>query len=292
MKKLYFVNNWGQTTESHVEDMKYATPGHSGEWKKVLTYTLNFDEADYYVIFEGVPNELKDKIDYSRAIYVQLEPPWLTQKNNFIAKQNLMYKIEYETMFGVAMWWSYVHFNTFAKSYPFHKNKKFSCIMSNKVMKEGHRLRLEFLRKYVRKYDNIDIFGWGLKSENLGKCFKTTLRREDTALGYKDYAYSFVCENGSYPNYATARLFDCVLNWSIPIYWGCSNLDKFFPKDSYYSFDVERNSIDELYEISQRPITKKIMIALEKAREVTLYEYNIWEVLYKIISGKILNEIF
>ena len=31
MKKLYLINNWGQTTGSHVEDMKYATPDHLGK---------------------------------------------------------------------------------------------------------------------------------------------------------------------------------------------------------------------------------------------------------------------
>ncbi len=286
MKKLYLINNWGQTTGSHVEDMKYATPDHLGKWKN-LEYTLNFNEADYYIIFEGVPLDLREHIDYSRSIYVQLEPPWLTHKDNFITKQNLMYKVEYESMFGVAMWWSYVPFNTFAEPYPFFKEKVFSCVMSNKIMKEGHRLRLEFLKKYVKKYNNIDIFGWGLKSENLGKCFVRTLHREDTAFGYKNYDYSFVCENGSYPNYATARLFDCILNRTIPIYWGCSNLDKYFPKDSYYAFDVQKNSIEELFEISQKPITKNNIIALQEAKKITLYEYNIWEVLHKIIEGKI-----
>jgi hypothetical protein len=287
MKKLYFINNWDQTTESHIEDMKYATPYHHGIWKNEITYTLNFSEADYFIIFEGIPIKYRDQVDYQRAIYVQLEPPWLTQKNDFIVQQNLIYRVMYETMFGVAMWWSYVPFIDFVELDSWSKPKKLSCLMSNKKMEEGHRLRLKFLKEYLKKYDNIDIFGWNLESENLGNCFKGTLPRTNTADAYNNYAYSFVCENGSYPNYATARLFDCVLNWSIPIYWGCSNLENYFPKESFYTINVLEDSVDKLYDISQRLITEKNLKALKEARALTLYEYNIWEILYKIIKGRI-----
>lgn len=284
MKKLYFINDWGQTTESHTEEMKYATPDHSGKWKE-LTCTLDFDEADYFIIFEKVPKEYASRIDYSRSIYVQLEPPWIT--HNWITpkiKRDLISSITYDTMFGVAMWWSYTSFNEFAGPNMYPKPGRLSCVMSNKKQTIGHRTRLEFLKKYVNKYADVDIFGWALGSEDFGNCFKGTLPRENTAGGYKDYIYSFVCENGSHPNYATARLFDCFLNWSIPIYWGCSDLEEYFPKKSFYAIDIYQDSIDKLHEISQRPVEPDNIIALKEARELTLYQYNIWEVLYKIIG--------
>jgi len=278
MIKLFFINNWGQTLESHIEDIKYATPNHSGIWKETLTYTLDLTETDYCVILEDIPSQYKGRIDYRRTIYIQLEPPWITKKNNFIEKQDLFSRVTYASMWGTAMWWSYIPFNHFAKHHSFSKTKNFSCLISNKQVTEGHCNRLKFLNEYQKKYNNLDRYGRGTSKE---------LSRADTAFAFKHYQYSLVCENGQYKNYATEKLFDCFLNWSMPIYWGATNVYDYFPKDSLYTIDVINDSVDKLYDITQKPITKENLDAMKEARELILYKYNMWEILYQMLKDKI-----
>jgi len=181
------------------------------------------------------------------------------------------------------MWWSYIPFNNF-NSMPYQKTKGISCLMSSKTMTEGHRTRLEFFKEYLQKYNNMDVYGRNLTKLDIGECFKGELPRENTDLAYKAYKYSFVCENGSIKNYITARFFDCMLNWSLPIYWGATNVYDYFPKDSLYTFDLRTESIDKLYEITQKPITEKNIKAMREARQLILHQYNVWERIYKIIT--------
>ncbi len=281
MIKLYFINNWKQPFKTTLIDLKYHTPNHDAVWKD-LTYTTSIEEADYFIIFEGLPPELKDKIDLSRTILIRLEPPWVKSSDPFLDQQKLLCNMNYESDFGVAMWWSYTPFHKFI-SMPYLKSRNASCLMSSKTMTEGHRTRLEFFKEYLQKYNNMDVYGRNLTKLDIGECFKGELPRENTDLAYKAYKYSFVCENGSLKNYATARIFDCILNWSIPIYWGATNIHDYFPKDSLYTFNVNIDSIDELYYVTQKPITKNNIEALRVARQSILFDYNIWERLFKVL---------
>ena len=103
------------------------------------------------------------------------------------------------------------------------------------------------------------------------------------ALG-SDYNYSLCFENSHIDNYFSEKFTDCILSWTIPIYWGCTNLDKYFPKDSYYEIDIfDKKSVDKVVEIINKPITQKNIEALEKARDLILNKYNIWATLENII---------
>jgi hypothetical protein len=72
----------------------------------------------------------------------------------------------------------------------------------------------------------------------------------------------------------------------MPIYWGCPNIEDFYPKDSYYTIDIEKpqEAIREISDIITRPVTKTNIEAIEYARNLLLYKYNIWPFLQEIIN--------
>ena len=75
------------------------------------------------------------------------------------------------------------------------------------------------------------------------------------------------------------------MSWTIPIYWGCKNIDIYFPKDCYYYIDInDENSVDKVIEIINTPITEKNIKALEKARELILEKYNVWDIVNDIVK--------
>jgi hypothetical protein len=46
--------------------------------------------------------------------------------------------------------------------------------------------------------------------------------------GLRDYRFSVTIENLRDVNYFTEKLIDCFLTGTVPIYWGCPNIESFF----------------------------------------------------------------
>lgn len=97
----------------------------------------------------------------------------------------------------------------------FEKTKLVSCIVSEKTMSAGHRLRLE-IAKQIEQSGQVDMYG---------KAFKYIPRKIDAL---KDYMFSFAMENDYYASYFTEKLHDCLLTGTIPIYLGAPNIGDFY----------------------------------------------------------------
>jgi hypothetical protein len=113
----------------------------------------------------------------------------------------------------------------------YEKNKLISFISSTKNFgAPGHKLR-DDVRKSV---DNkVDSYGKGHNDI-------------DSKLdGLKDYMFSIVIENSKFDYYFTEKIIDCFTTGTIPIYWGCPSIDKFFNKEGLFTF----NTIEELQKI-------------------------------------------
>ena len=91
-------------------------------------------------------------------------------------------------------------------------------------------------------------------------------------------------ENKNQYGYITEKIINPLIAGSIPIYWGCKNIDKYFPKDCYYNIDIfDENSYEKVIEIINKPITQKNIDALKEARKLILNKYNIWSTIENII---------
>ena len=101
----------------------------------------------------------------------------------------------------------------------YNKSKLVSMIASNKGYTEGHKRRLKVVEKYVEKYGQDDLFGWGLGKE---------LPLKEKSTGLKDYMFSFACENANYPTYFTEKLTDCFACGTIPVYYGTAGVAQYF----------------------------------------------------------------
>ena len=87
-------------------------------------------------------------------------------------------------------------------------------------------------------------------------------------------------------NYFSEKFTDCILSWTIPIYYGCPNIDKYFPKDCYYWLDITKDDcFDKLEYILNQPITTKQIDAIAEAREIILNKHNVWAVVEDIINN-------
>lgn len=288
MTNIIFYCNWGQSSEYLLERYKLMTKNNSGVWNNLIG-VVDINSADVIIFIEGIPNNFDLKL-LSKKKFICLPREPLVHKN--WEKFNLDTGFTYNNMIHVVTNPQFIDKNfDFLSSLEYNDHKKkFSAIISNKNYGIGYTLRRNLLIKMSRKYPSLcDIYGAGWSNE-LGNSYKGKLDgyhnkclTENTKFkGLIDYKYSLCIENCSIDNYFSEKITDAILCWTIPIYYGCTNISKYFPKDSYYEINInEEDCIEKIKEIIDRPITEKNFLALKEARDLILNKYNIWSVIEK-----------
>jgi hypothetical protein len=104
----------------------------------------------------------------------------------------------------------------------YEKSKLFSIISSSKKQTIGHNLRHKVINEYK---DIIDVYGRGYNPVKL----------KTEAL--KEYMFSITIENVKKDYYFTEKLIDCFMTGTIPIYYGCPSIDKFFDVNGVIVFN-------------------------------------------------------
>ena len=113
----------------------------------------------------------------------------------------------------------------------------FLCGLKNEL--EGHVLR-------------HNVYNTLSRVKHMGvKAIYSTFNRDGdyfNDINGKDYIfntsqYSIVIENSRHRNYFTEKLIDSFMSLTIPIYWGCPNINDYFDGSGIITF----NNIDELY---------------------------------------------
>lgn len=291
MIKIAFIcSTTGKSSAVLLDLWGYQTLNGLGTWKNIQGVT-DLKEADYFVVIERIQSDLLSKIDISKIIYFQCEPTGLHKDNKALIdkyKDKFFRYFDYTNYRQPTFWWTRTPFIKLSNSGYNVKTKNLSCLMSTKNIKRmpGYTLRLNFLDQFIKKYgEYIDVYGRGTETKK-HPAYKGTLNENklDNSKAFSDYKYTFLCENSSEKNHFSDRINDCILNWSIPIYWGATNIYDYYPKDSLYTIDITKDSIDKLYKLSQKPVTIQNIEALKKARELIMYKYNIWEKIYQTIK--------
>ncbi len=100
------------------------------------------------------------------------------------------------------------------------KTRMTSLIASAKRKSSGHQLRHEVARWADGSRRDVDVIGRG---------YKPFAAKSE---GLAPYRFSVVVENVREPNYFSEKLLDAVLCDTVPIYWGCPNLEQFMDPEA------------------------------------------------------------
>lgn len=300
MYKIFFSSNWGEEGKVLLNRMSWMTENNSGIWNNKIQGTNNLEEADYIIVLNGLNNNLrnylnKNPLKKDKVIFLPREPIGVGTARNDYSKNEFKYGYTYKDIYHSVTQSQFMRltYDQFVNIDYHEKPKLLSSVTSMKMHTKGSRKRVEFLRNICKKYpEKIDVYG-GWWDNSLGSCYKGELTwfrsKHDTNentkyVGHKDYKYSLCFENTSTDNYFSEKFTDCILSWTIPIYWGCKNIDKYFPKDCYHNIDIfDENSYEKVIEIINKPITQKNIDALKEARKLILNKYNIWSTIENII---------
>jgi hypothetical protein len=150
------------------------------------------------------------------------------------------YAIQNYHLFSVILTWSTKILNQVPNAFPIvfgeswwqdkpyeyeeaKKEFKISFLRGNLLKMPGHFIRHEV---YARQNEfNIPIQFWdvlGNREDNFEK------KRQDKISTFTPYQFSLCIENSSRDNYFSEKITDCILHKTIPIYWGCSNIEYYY----------------------------------------------------------------
>lgn len=124
------------------------------------------------------------------------------------------------------------------------KTKLCSMLIGSKMSTRGHTIRHEIADMIEREGYPVDFYG--VRGEPVGY-------GQDTKLKVlSDYAFSIVTETCREDNLFTEWLLDCLALGTIPIFWGCPNIDEYFNNEGIIEIDSLNDLATSLEIISVR----------------------------------------
>lgn len=223
----------------------------------------------------GIPKE--------RIIYLLREPPL----DEVVEKHKLAYK-EAQKYCGYvsgpddfaptpdympAIWYHANSFRDLHEMPPPEKTSSCSWITSGINRTANHRQRLDFLKSLQSSGIKVDFYGrdlpsWTKSSGELGNKW----------YGMAPYYYNLAIENYSGNNwYVSEKLWDALLAWCLPIYYGGSAADKLLPSGSFLRLpSLDEKGIAYIQEITATPDAwYEAKDAIAEARQIILHELNL-----------------
>lgn len=156
------------------------------------------------------------------------------------------------------------------------KRLPISTVCSSKQQKFTlHNNRYRFSQWLAGKIPELEMFGHGVRY--------IEFKRE----ALDPYRFHLAIENFRGQHHWTEKLSDAFLCSCVPIYYGCTNLADYFPKESFIEIDLEkwetaleviRRVIDDPQEYESRKES------IYEARRLALNDYNLLHMIARIVE--------
>lgn len=156
------------------------------------------------------------------------------------------------------------------------KQKVISAVSSDFTWLPGHKKRFAFINQLIGHYkDKIDFYGRGINPIN------------DKVDALLPYQYSIAVENSYLEDYFTEKLFECFLTFTVPIYYGCPNLNDYFDERAFIRIDIQdlSTSIDIIDDVMNHDSYIDRLKYVKEARAVYLNEYHVFSALTRKIEA-------
>jgi hypothetical protein len=139
---------------------------------------------------------------------------------------------------GVGPWqegWDFWTYDNVTKS-DFPKTKNIASFVSTKGINDNGEFiegclygdRISLIQSLINDTPFIDYYGWRI-DESLPSYVKHNARTQNI----KDYRFSLAIENSNEKNFLTEKFYDCILTNTIPIYFGCKNIQEIWVENGY-----------------------------------------------------------
>ena len=269
-------------------DLMRQTPGQKGVWDGIR-FTLDpVEECDFLVMLNNrIKTDTIVKCPKENVWAIMQEPymkgftDWMAEKHEHFSKVFTHHlptdDPKYVASHPALPWHVNRTFDQLVSSQVSVKSRKLSWIVGNAKDLPGHMKRWSFLEhiKQDRTLD-IDLFGRAVKFI------------EDKWDGLAPYKYSLAVENTRGPDYWTEKVADCFLSWTVPLCYGCTNMEDYFPKGSFIRIDIDQpeECLKRIKHIINEDAWEKRLPDLEEARKSILFRYQLFPYLSDLIHSQ------
>ena len=157
------------------------------------------------------------------------------------------------------------------------------CVTSGKSDWPGHRDRLAFLRALCEDGIPLELFGMNLPQDLGGR---GPVQSKGSVLRGARFTLAIENDAGN-DRYVTEKLWDPLISWSLPLYFGSRAADSLIPMDSFIRLpDLGRGGLEVIREVLSRPaIWEERLDAIEQARKLILGEHRLVELFARIVDA-------
>lgn len=254
-----------------------VTPQRQG-WRKFLPKQQVFpqQQGEYIAnLFRGVPKE--------RAISIVREPPFPELQKKRIAEYEIAAKycayvsgpddFAPNPEYMPAIWYHHNSFRELSEMPPPEKVRPCSWITSGIDRTANHQNRLAFLRMLRESGLIFDLYG-----RDLPDWAKGNGQVNNKWHCMAPYYYNLAIENYADNNwYVSEKLWDAILAWNLPIYYGGSAADKLLPPGSFLRLpSMDEKGLAYIKEVTSTPDAwYEAKEAIAEARQIILHELNL-----------------
>lgn len=288
MTVVRIVKNWD------FPNLLRQTPQQQGEWDGITFSLEPIEECDYLVFLNNQMERTVSATCPKENIWAIMQEPYMPGHTDWMAeKHDVFSKVFTHTPLASDPKYVVSH-----PALPWHVDKTYDQLVAMRVPEKkrtlswivgkaddlpGHLKRLNFL-KCIQEDRSLPIDLYG----------RAVAPIDDKWDGLAPYRYSLAVENTDTPDYWTEKIADCFLSWTVPIYYGCSNLDKYFPKESYIAININdpKDTLQQIEQIIAGDSWEKRLPALEEARNLVLNRYQLFPFLSSLIQAQPQKESF
>lgn len=230
-----------------------------GVWKDYrFVIDPNLTECDYWVVFTDYRLGLekcecnKKNIIFmpgeGRSTSTHYSTPFLNQFGKIVTVQRQLTGTNVTYSQNALPWFIERTFDELITPSLPKKIREISIISSNKTATAGHRRRLAFAKRLKAELGNrIDFFGRGI------------IDFKDKTDVTEPYKYHIAIENEFCKDLVTEKFFDPILTYTLPIYFGCPNLENYIEPEAFVRIDIN-------------DFSKSLSIILKLLGDQTAYE--------------------
>jgi len=201
-------------------------PGYSGDPRYGFSQQFDRQVSVSFDVIETDPSA-----DY--RVLVQCEPPKLYRDFKDMVYQhhkNFDLVLAYDPrLLELPNAQEFVPVGTWVDSIDVQKTNQISYLMSSKIWTDEHRMRFQILRTVEGK-TKLGAFDFLMH--------RSPPMTADKNQFFVNAKFHIVCENQVMPNMFSEKLLDCFKTYTVPIYYGCVNIEKYFNTAGIIKFDT------------------------------------------------------
>ena len=293
MIKIYFAPTPWASSNDVFNDYRFQTHNNEGVWEDVVA-VKNWEDAEFLIIQDDCPDRaLMNKFEPKKRLYFNREALSTNILESHPSEEYNRFSFWDGSGYLPIRWWYGSNVAGSSQGYggitltydelmatePYKKTKEITCILSDKVMNEGHEIRKRFAEKFMKKHP-LDLYG-SVSFRN------SDIPNNDKILALKDYKYCLGFDNQDFiKDFFGTQLSDTLLAWTVPIFWCGTDLSRYLPEGSFIQFNArEESEIDRIIDIIKNDDYDARLPKIKEARDMILNQYNFWPTIRKVIYG-------